>query len=885
MADDIKKTIESEKLLTSIPRQQKLAEQAQKTLVTHTGLLTDIAKAQSAQEKHNKEMLTVTKQNISNFSKTFTSPINGLSLVIKKDSQARSDAQKLRRKREDQMVSFAARGVRAQRESNKLTNKVVSNTGNMHTLFKEAKEANARIGSDVKQIATSSKQLHTAIAQGNTTIEKLWDETPENMRAIMENAAKAQKAAQRENGTATAEMIKANQTIFVNSMGEVVKKIKPKRTKRELLNKTVVRAKRVMALKSMRLLQSIEGKMDGLAQKEKSMGLIGKMIGATILFEIGKAFGGKLADVWYDSIKAVIAFKASVKGLFSMKWLKNSKIGKFFSKGGKLAKWYSGFRGFLTGSIKMGPKLMKLSKFIGFLGKVFGVLGKVGLAGAKLIPFVGKILKFGGMLFRVTKLFMSMNPYVLAAFAILDGIMGWFKADEYFDLPKGVEASLGQKISSSLANILTLGLLSDDWTGSFAKWIHGVGNAWGDFVLVTIPNMWDDFTAGFVGLFDGLGDLLREKFSWIPGVSNKKDAQLDSVTKALKLNQISEKDSKTLQAMIKKGESSKTIGELMDKMKGTQGAKNKKEKNIKDSLDQLNFQAKGKVSDKQFTNLTKMAKSGNHDRKQMSQTIQALKEMNKNKNKKDKKPVKEAKVVVIKDSKKKTESSKVRPKHSGGSNIKNTGMGGFSYGAKPKAPAAEVKKIVKAENKFEKPVFNNRQFRNSEKRKAKLRAKAQQLKDAGVTSGTFKHGKLQTPVAEIKKISAKKDDQKILSRDLLKEFKAGKISEGKFTILRDKRNKARARQREALPAADADLNKTLIKSQPKAVPVPKVSVQQKTQAFEPVIVKKDKAQDEKMKQMFDFFTGTFAQIQAQKIAVALGSKGVDPVQTSRVSIK
>jgi hypothetical protein len=83
--------------------------------------------------------------------------------------------------------------------------------------------------------------------------------------------------------------------------------------------------------------------------------------------------------------------------------------------------------------------------------------------------------------------------------ALYDGVQGWGKAGERFGVSQD-KATLGQKTSSALGSVLTLGL-SEDAATSVAKFIHGVGSTLGK-VVSGIGDCIANAVLGFIGFWD-----------------------------------------------------------------------------------------------------------------------------------------------------------------------------------------------------------------------------------------------------------------------------------------------------------------------------------------------------------------------------------------------
>lgn len=164
-----------------------------------------------------------------------------------------------------------------------------------------------------------------------------------------------------------------------------------------------------------------------------------------------------------DSSGGISDLVSNGEGIFSRMFGKfsNSKLGKKFA------------------GTKMGGRVMKTAgKFLGTGAEAGEVAGKVaGVAsGASKLGKLGKVAGFAG---KVAGKFAV--PLAIASSAI-DGISGWGHAGEIFNTK---DATLGQKISSSLGNIasgLTFGLLGE---GTATKAIHKTGT----FLTNLIPGV------------------------------------------------------------------------------------------------------------------------------------------------------------------------------------------------------------------------------------------------------------------------------------------------------------------------------------------------------------------------------------------------------------
>jgi hypothetical protein len=94
-----------------------------------------------------------------------------------------------------------------------------------------------------------------------------------------------------------------------------------------------------------------------------------------------------------------------------------------------------------------------------------------------------------------------------AGMALYDGVQGWGKAGERFGVSQD-KATLGQKTSSTLGSILTLGL-SEDAATSVAKFIHGVGSTLGK-VVSGIGDCIANAVLGFIGFVCGDPELTKK---------------------------------------------------------------------------------------------------------------------------------------------------------------------------------------------------------------------------------------------------------------------------------------------------------------------------------------------------------------------------------------
>jgi hypothetical protein len=145
--------------------------------------------------------------------------------------------------------------------------------------------------------------------------------------------------------------------------------------------------------------------------------------------------------------------------------------------------------GAIAGGVgRLVPKAaMGAGAVAGGVGTIAGGAGRAVLSGARMIPGIG--LAVG------------------AGMALYDGVQGWGKAGERFGVSQD-KATLGQKTSSTLGSILTLGL-SEDAATSVAKFIHGVGSTLGK-VVSGIGDCIANAVLGFIGFVCGDPELTKK---------------------------------------------------------------------------------------------------------------------------------------------------------------------------------------------------------------------------------------------------------------------------------------------------------------------------------------------------------------------------------------
>ena len=178
-----------------------------------------------------------------------------------------------------------------------------------------------------------------------------------------------------------------------------------------------------------------------------------------------------------------------------------------------------------------------------------GLLGKLGRLGSKIVsPLAatglgqtvsavassgGKLLSSGANLLKGGAKFLGpIGAAITAGMAVKDGIDGWDRAGQNFDLKEGQEATTGQKASSAAGSILSglsFGLLDEKST---AQGIHSVGTKIADTAGAVKDKIADFFGFGSKkgdkenkdeSLMDKAGDLAKKVMESTPlgMVSNK----------------------------------------------------------------------------------------------------------------------------------------------------------------------------------------------------------------------------------------------------------------------------------------------------------------------------------------------------------------------------
>ena len=178
-----------------------------------------------------------------------------------------------------------------------------------------------------------------------------------------------------------------------------------------------------------------------------------------------------------------------------------------------------------------------------------GFLGKLGRLGSKIVsPLAatglgqtvsavassgGKLLSSGANLLKGGAKFLGpIGAAITAGMAVKDGIDGWDRAGQNFDLKEGQEATTGQKASSAAGSILSglsFGLLDEKST---AQGIHSVGTKIADTAGAVKDKIADFFGFGSKkddkenkdeSLMDKAGDLAKKVMESTPlgMVSNK----------------------------------------------------------------------------------------------------------------------------------------------------------------------------------------------------------------------------------------------------------------------------------------------------------------------------------------------------------------------------